>query len=608
MTIGALLRDIDNYYLPAIQREFVWESGKIEMLFDSLLREYPIGSFLLWEVRKPDIHDKFTFYDLIRDFDVRKPHNVKVDLGYKDRIMGILDGQQRITSLVIGLMGSYREKIAWKRWSNPDAFPIKRLYMNLLFEPSSPDADQQFQIKFLTDAQAAQNKDGVYWFRIGHILPASSKQELRDLRRKLPCGDNPRVEDHLDILWSAIHERDNISYFLETREDLDTVLNIFVRLNRGGTPLSYSDLLLSLATATWGSHDARQEVYGLVEYLNKQCGAPFNFSKDFVLKALLVMNDGDVRFKTENISKKRELEKTWPHVQKSLKLTAKLLALFGFDMDTLTANTAVIPIAYYLSKKGYDESFLTHKANADDREEIRLWLLRILLARVFRGQTDQLLTLIRNEIRDAVSSQSGTKGFPAQRIEDMLRTRRAYSFSTEDIERIVDETVYGDPYVFSTLALLFPHLSYHHTRFHIDHMHPSSIFTKKNLTNAGLDAPAIAYALERYNRLPNLQLLTEAVNEAKKAKPLADWFASVNQVEYRATNLIPDINLSLGNFREFYEARRLLLIDQLRTKLGISSNPVVVNESLPVDELITGENADVDDRVEAQPLPEEVFA
>jgi hypothetical protein len=171
--------------------------------------------------------------------------------------------------------------------------------------------------------------------------------------------------------------------------------------------------------------------------------------------------------------------------------------LFGFDMDTLTANTAVIPIAYYLSKKGYDESFLTHKAHADDREEIRLWLLRILLARVFRGQTDQLLTLIRNEIRDTVAPQSGVNGFPAQRIEDMLRIRRAYSFNAEDIERIVDETAYGDPYVFSTLALLFPHLSYHHTRFHIDHMHPSSVFTKKNLTNAGMDAPEARDLLER---------------------------------------------------------------------------------------------------------------
>lgn len=592
MTIADLVRDIDNYYLPAIQREFVWEAWKIEMLFDSLLREYPIGSFLLWEVRKPNIHEKFTFYDLIRDYDQRKPHNIKVDLGNKDRIMGILDGQQRITSLLIGLMGSYSEKLARKRWNNPDAFPERKLYMNLLFKPNAPDDDQQFQIKFLMEGQAKRTDDA-YWFRIGDILPAKTKQEARDLRRSLPVGDIPVVEDNMDALWAAVHERDNISYFLETREDLDSVLKIFVRLNRGGTPLSYSDLLLSLATATWGTHDARQEVYALVEYLNKNCGAQFGFSKDFVLKTLLVLNDGDVRFKTENISKKNGLEKTWRHAQKSLKITVKLLAQFGFDANTLTTHNAAIPIAYYLYKRGVDDGFLTKKAHEKDREEIRVWLLKILLGRIFSRQTDSILTLIRKEIRDALESTSGSATFPAEMVNDALRQRRGFSFTDEDAERIVDDTRYGDPYAFSTLALLFPYLSYQHSRYHMDHMHPDSSFTKANLTNAGMSETDLQFALERNDYLPNLQFLTDTDNVRKQDRLLKDWLSAEKNADYyRTTNLIPDVDLSLANFCAFYKARRALLIQELKSRLGVGTASSLAEETLSADELVTGEDSD----------------
>jgi len=51
ITIGDLMRDIKSYYLPAIQREFVWPPEKIEALFDSILRGYPIGTLLIWDVR-----------------------------------------------------------------------------------------------------------------------------------------------------------------------------------------------------------------------------------------------------------------------------------------------------------------------------------------------------------------------------------------------------------------------------------------------------------------------------------------------------------------------------------------------------------------------------
>lgn len=58
------------YLVPAIQREFVWSTDQIERLFDSLMREYPINSFLFWEVEKEKIAN-YQFYEFIRDYHER---------------------------------------------------------------------------------------------------------------------------------------------------------------------------------------------------------------------------------------------------------------------------------------------------------------------------------------------------------------------------------------------------------------------------------------------------------------------------------------------------------------------------------------------------------
>ena len=69
-TISEVLKGIQaqDYVLPAIQREFVWDADKeVVRLFDSLMRGYPIGTFLSWTV-KPPLVGEFKFYGFMRDF------------------------------------------------------------------------------------------------------------------------------------------------------------------------------------------------------------------------------------------------------------------------------------------------------------------------------------------------------------------------------------------------------------------------------------------------------------------------------------------------------------------------------------------------------------
>jgi len=586
MSIGPLMREVENndYYLPAIQREFVWPQHKIEALFDSLLRGYPIGTMLRWKVEGESRQD-FQFYELIHEFSIRDRHNQKSGKIVKESVYGVLDGQQRMTSLNIGLRGSYTDKIPRLWWNNPNAFRKKKLYINLLFVPPE-DEEQKYQIKFLTEQKAAETSDNTFWFWVGEILDYQDRQTLREYRRSSPHANNPVFEDNLDALWQAIWGDNNIYFFTETRQDLEEVLRIFIRLNTGGEPLSYSDLLFSLLTASWGEHDAREEVFRLVDEINGSYGAHFYFSKDYILKALLMCSGQDVRFKTNNIRKKAGLESIWPGVQDAIRRTAQLLVSYGFNGDTLRAPYASLPIVYHLYAQKHGDGFLTEERFAEEREAIRIWLLKILLGQVFRGRTDSLLTTIRRLIDDA--RERKRTDFPADAINQRLQSTGTLIFINETLEGFIDSTRYGNAVCFLALSLIAPQLKTDVVNFHIDHLHPRSRFTRKKLAEADVPEEDIQFSLEHYDGLPNLHLLEGRANVWKTDSPLEEWLSDPSNDHWIQRSIIPDVDLSISNFREFYEKRRALLLRALKRELGYlaTSDQEAGEED---EDLVTGE-------------------
>ena len=157
--------------LPAIQREFVWHPEQIGRLFDSLMQGYPFGTFLYWQVDAEN-SGKFKFYDFVLDYHERDtPHCPQLGPLPDKQLTAVLDGQQRLTALNIGLRGS----MAWKRprlwWNNPDAFPKRRLYLDLLWQPDEDDDDaSQYRFEFLTEAEIEGATEGTCWFPVPDIL------------------------------------------------------------------------------------------------------------------------------------------------------------------------------------------------------------------------------------------------------------------------------------------------------------------------------------------------------------------------------------------------------------------------------------------------------
>ena len=444
-----------QYVLPAIQREFVWKTDQIEKLFDSLMRGYPIGAFLFWKVDAEQAAD-YAFYDFITDYHEKtSPHAKEKKIPSGHGTTAILDGQQRLTALNIGLYGSHAERQPRKWSNNPDAFPKKRLYLNLLDGPDINEEGFAYDFKFLTDREATpRNGEPANWFLVAEVLNLKNSGPAiqREVVQRNLSGEEPFQV--LYDLYRAVREVNSINVFLEESQDSNRVLDIFVRVNSGGTTLSYSDLLLSMATNQWKELDAREEVRSLVEELN-QVGSGFRFSKDLVLKAGLVLTDvPDIRFQVSNFTQSNMalMEQQWTKIRTSLLTAVELLGSYGYTSRTLTADSVVIPIAFYIHKRGLGTSYVSASASASDRSAIQHWVTRSLMKRGIWGSgMDTLLSRLRDAIR--INEE---QHFPITEIEQsMVLIGKSLKFEDAEVSELLD-LEYGNRRTFPVLATVYP--------------------------------------------------------------------------------------------------------------------------------------------------------
>lgn len=552
-----------EYVLPAIQREFVWKHEQIERLFDSIMQGYPFGTFLLWKVKEENAA-LYRFYDFVREYHQKdNPHCPPLPVQNR-AVTAVLDGQQRLTALNIGLCGSMAVKEPHKWWNNPNAFPVRYLYLDLLGSSEPNEEGEKYRFEFLTEKQLTQaDAATTCWFKVGDFLAMESGPSmLRWLTPRLEKAQLDRAYTVLDRLHEVIHKDHVVAYYEEKTQDLSTVLNIFIRMNSGGTVLSYSDLLLSIAVAQWQKRDARKEIHSLVDDLNEQ-GEQFAFSQDLVLKAGLVLTDiGNVGFKVENFNRENMalLEDGWADVRRSLLLAVRLIASFGFNGQNLRANSALLPIAYYLHRLDPGDGYLTTAKYAQDRKRIQQWLTKSILkaSGIWGSGLDTLLTLLRETIQ-----KHGQDAFPVGPLEaSMARRGKALSFEDEEIEELV-ELRYGDSRTFALLSLLFPYVDLNN-QFHVDHIFPRSRFTKSKLRKAGLSEDEVDRYLTMRDGLPNLQLLDGAVNIEKRAKLPAEWLPEIypdseSRASYRDKHLMGDLPDDITGFAAFYERRKALM-------------------------------------------------
>lgn len=576
LTIREVIENIHRkkYILPAIQREFVWDTDQIERLFDSLMQGYPVGSFLFWYVNK-EKSKEFQFYEFIREYHERdNRHNPNASISGEEDIIAILDGQQRLTSMYIGLKGSYAYKLPRMRRENPLAYPKQQLYVDLL--APSEEFDTVYDFRFLTEEVAADDNTNnlAYWYKVSDILDIRDQYEVNQylIENRLSSIEKEKAlfaNQTLFKLYKAINETPSINYYLEKEQKLDKVLNIFIRVNSGGTALSYSDLLLSIATAQWKNKDARKEITEFVDEIN-QIGDGFNFNKDFVLKSCLVLCDfSDIAFKVDNFDSEtmQKIEQNWDNVKKAIRLAVSLVSNFGYNQETLTSNNAIIPIAYYLLKIGLPHNYVQSSSYNSDRQRIHKWLILALLKRVFSGQPDNVLRPLRKIIL------TNHTEFPLNAIIDEFKgSTKSFSFNDDEISNLLTYQ-YGQKHTFSVLALLYPTLDFRN-KFHLDHIFAKSLFTKKKLSNNGVPDDKQDIFISECNSIVNLQLLEGIPNQQKSNLMFDEWIVKTypdqnKRTDYMDKHYIPNTSLNLLDFDSFIEKRSDLIFNKLKSILTV---------------------------------------
>ena len=559
-TVREIIPELNvSYFLPDIQRDYVWLNNprdkKIEQLFDSILRGYPIGTFLFWKLRKSDIEtdktvkmesDKLNFqlYKFVENYDVRHIYNEKVNIEKinSDDLNIVLDGQQRLTSLYIGLKGSRTLKKPRSWWDNPNSFEEKKLYLNLRHKPDPDNPEDNYQFEFLIPSELPLQDENNNWFKVGDILDIESVYAY--------SSDHNLERDEsilIERLKNALCVQPIISFYQESEKNLDKVLQIFIRVNSGGTQLSYSDLLMSILTANFSS-DIRDMMQKLVESFSEKGFEVLG--RDQILKTCFLLTESNHIFKLKNFSKTNisKIEDNWDKITDKLYAATHIVEDFGYAYLLSTGYIiSVIALYLYLNNLSYSQ------VSDDDLEEIKKFVRNAQIKSFFTTSLDNKLTI-------ATNAMHGSGSF--KEFNEKMKEGHHIEITVDDIEGIIDTVQFGNPALFPVLQLLYPNLDYKNSKFHIDHIYPKSKFTQNN------KLLPMDY-LDRKNYIFNLQLLEGSENIMKRAKDPNIWIEEEfktpeQQTEYKRKNYIDeDFSLEWDRLPEFETMRR----NNIRVKL-----------------------------------------
>ncbi|WRD88906.1 DUF262 domain-containing HNH endonuclease family protein [Helicobacter pylori] len=426
------------------------------------------------------------------------------------------------------------------RNDNPNAYEEKRLYLNLKHQPNMDNPEDNYQFEF--HAKAPTNDKNHFWFKVGDILELESGV-LNYVQKHQKHGLEENALNLLEKLKDAFHTKQLISFFEEKEKNLNKVLNIFIRVNSGGVKLSYSDLLMSILTASFSS-DIRKKMNELVDAL-KDKGFP-NMEQDQVLKTCLLLIGSNTTFELKNFNKNniKKIEENWEKITESIYDAAKLLENFGY--------VKYLGSAYILSTLAYFY-FLKQKMDKNDEEQALKFVRNTQIMGYFGGSTDTKLSAITHSIKEARTFEAFNHNLAKHQTYPLKITNDA-------IEGMVFFNSHSR--VFPILQILYHNLNYKTTTFHIDHIYPKSKFKKGN------------EKLDKGNHLYNLQLLEGQENSAKKDKDPEVWLKEEykdNQQaieEYKRKNYIdPTLKLEWENIKDFREKREEAIIKTLKEVL-----------------------------------------
>jgi len=548
--------DEEKFVLPVIQRSLVWTEDKMELLFDTLLKGDSFGGIMVIEEEK-DTKPLFNYRPFTKDGNFIPSREVEK---LEQNQFFVIDGQQRLQTFYIGLKGSINGKI---------------LYFDLF-----SDYNFEYEFKFENDEKklpktSKENNDRKikehFWYPVQELF-----RRLKDTNDEDYVADEIINKNRITDNDKMTHIRKNIKAFYKnviTSETLgiskvvinksspeienrQRIVELFERLNSGGTPLSPFDLVASkLKGFSWEMEGFLQEM--LENYKD------IVLTQDNLIKLIFLLQDNhnkeidsieatDAEFAIKN---KERIKATI----KALKDFLECSKTYDYYKE---GNRSFIPlffISYHLFHKSIDNNalinyFNNYETGNADFPLMKRWLYHSLINGVFRSKGAGWIpykTGVR-KILDTIKDYKN-KEFPTEKLFEVYKTH-PITFTTNYTSNNLDQL--DSSFVF--------YLMYDRSRAtrtnDIDHIMPKNILETK-----GFDQ-------DKINSIKNFQLLDFGTNRgAKNGKPFKEWINNPEYVKDKASylklHLIPtDENLwTEDKFEDFIEARAALILSKLTT-------------------------------------------
>ncbi|MDM8102794.1 DUF262 domain-containing HNH endonuclease family protein [Oceanobacillus oncorhynchi] len=522
-----------GFWLPNIQRPFVWKEEQIERLFDSILREYPISTMLVWKTKSSIKRRSF-----IKNYKKKnKLSNYYVPDDTKIKML-VLDGQQRLQSLFIGLKGSYEGK---------------ELYFNILSGKLSQPDDIKFHFKFMDKAKFpwVKFKDVVFsneeYFEISEKIIDECDDELNKEQRKRIRNNIGKVIKVFNVEETLIYQEldsvDNQELYSE-----DDVVEIFIRANSGGTVLGKSDLLFSLLSASWSESDENMEE--LLEDLNN---TGYKFTRDFILKTCLTILDKGAAYsvpKFRNEDTRENISNNWDDIANAIKDVKDFLygKTYLRSDKALTSYLGLIPVIYFRYH---------HKDKWHAVKRLDEYILKSLLTGSFSGSPDNVIDRCVETIKKA-------KAFD---VDELFGAIRRSGRNLQVSEDTLLDLYYGSKNIHLIFNLWYKDFSYHpaftNNNPQVDHIFPQSELKKVKHINPDTGRPNLTYRAPERDQIANCMLLTQKENGAggKSDQLPEEWFADKSD-DYLDMHLIPKNRdlWKIEKYTEFIEERKKLII------------------------------------------------
>lgn len=554
ITIYEALENIKNgkYVMPAFQRQYVWSMGQIEKLWDSILLDYPIATFLFWNVNDDNISSDTYFCNFLSQvtFNSEKQsisNNYQLsNINMKITDTAILDGQQRLTSLFISLFGCASIKQKYSRKNNSASTFIK-LFIELNKHKLNVDEEEYNSKKYDIRFTEKIGKLSPTQFEIKEILEdkyrndATRKQAIEDAIVNVPSDSKEYARNILNKLYSKIFVEKLVRYTEIKDMRQDDALEMFVRFNSGGKALKKHEITMSILEAYWPN--SKYEIGNLL------IDSYSNFGTDFVIRTALMLY-GDVIKSTINKEIAENLKNNWSYFKKTLNNLEKLLKEMKIEVSHFSSSwNVLLPIIYFMY---YNTKY------TNNLDGIKAYLIRAVLFTYFQSGTTSKLQQMKSNINDNDCEIS----------IDMLEQINELRVTDGKIEDIVNREkgrVVGEVLYF--LSLDWRNKNY---KYEQDHLHPYARFD---------GVPPFSVSMDDWrkwrnnrNRLPNIHLLEGRSNGSKNDMRLVDYYNDMNEEQkenFCKEAIIPKgVSFEFEKFEDFYEKRKALLKEKIRELLG----------------------------------------